>query len=182
MFFLYFSVIEDAEGYSKFEAIYNEYHAMLFKIALGITKNPHDAEDVMQNSLFAIAKDIKNIKTDNVNMLKSYLYKIVKNNALDFLRKKKSKSFGLLDDFELIQSNESTTHSIESDEQYIRLVILIKKMPTTYRDVLILHYLHEMPVARIATVLNRKKSTIKQQLIRGTKLLRKCLQEMGFHD
>lgn len=183
MLSLYLMVFEDHKNDSKFEKIYNEYKGMLYNIAFGITKNHHDAEDAMQSALFAIAEDIDNVKTDNIPMLKSYLYKIVKNASIDLIRIKKRYS-GLLniDDFLYIASDEDISSTIEGNEQYRQIVKCIIKMPSIYRDVLVLRFLKQMPTGRIARVLKRKHSTVKQQLNRGTKILRAILKEEGIHD
>ncbi len=183
MLSLYLMVIEDHENDSKFEIIYNDYHEMLYNIAFGITQNHHDAEETMQIALFAIAEDIANVKIDNIPMLKSYLYKVTKNASIDLLRSKKRASSLLnIDDFLFISSNEDISDSIEGDEQYKQIVTYILQMPSIYRDVLALHFLEEMSTSRIARVLKRKHSTVKQQLNRGTKLLRRILREVGLHD
>ena len=183
MLSLYLMVIEDHENDSKFEAIYNDYHEMLYNIAFGITQNHHDAEETMQIALFAVAEDIANVKIDNIPMLKSYLYKITKNAAIDILRsKKRSSSLLNIDDFLFISSNEDITSSIEGDEQYKLIVKYILELPSIYRDVLALHFLEEMSTNRIAKILKRKHGTVKQQLNRGTKLLRRILREVGLHD
>jgi RNA polymerase sigma-70 factor (ECF subfamily) len=180
MLSLFLMLIEDHENDSKFEAIYNDYHDMLYNIAFGITKNHYDAEESMQIALFTIAEDIANIKTDNIPMLKSYLYKITKNASIDFLRSKKRVSSVLnIDDFLFVSADEDITYSIEGDEQYQQIVKCILQMPSIYRDVLALHFLKEMPTIRISRILKRKHCTVKQQLNRGTKLLRAILKEAG---
>ena len=180
MLSLFLMVIDDHKNDSKFEAIYNEYHDMLYNIAFGITQNHYDAEEVMQIALFAVAEDIENVKTDNIPMLKSYLYKITKNASIDLLRSKKRASSVLnIDDFLFVSADEDITYSIEGDEQYQQIVKCILQMPSIYRDVLVLHFLKEMSTSRISRILKRKHSTVKQQLTRGTKLLRAILREAG---
>ena len=183
MLSLFLSIIEDHKNDSKFELIYNDYHEMLYNIAFGITQNHHDAEEAMQIALFAIAEDIENVKIDNIPMLKSYLYKITKNASIDLLRSKKRFSSLLnVDDFLLVSSSEDISNSVEGDEQYKQIVKYILQMPSIYRDVLSLYFLEEMSTNRISKVLKRKLSTVKQQLNRGTKLLRAILREGGLHD
>lgn len=174
------SLIDDNENICKFEQIYHEYHNIIYNIAFGITKNHHDAEDALQSSLFSIAKNIETIKTDNVLLTKSYIYKIVKNAAIDVLRRKKI--FINIDSLLSITSDSDIYDSIEGDEQYKSIVKHIMSMPSVYKDVLFLHFVKEMSTKQIATSLKRSHSAVKQQLARGTKKLRTILREAGLHD
>lgn len=83
-------LLDTQEKKSKFEKIYNEHHQKMINIAYGITKDEYDAQDAMHTALIAIAENINKIRTDNPTMLKSYLYKSVKNAAIDILRKKET--------------------------------------------------------------------------------------------
>ena len=49
-------------------------------------------------------------------------------------------------------------------------------MPSTYRDVLVLHYLHGFSAAKISVILQRNVLTVKKQLFRGNKLLREAIK------
>ena len=180
---LYLTLIDDHEYDSKFETIYYKYHDMIYAIAIGITKDHYDAEEVMQNVFFIIAKDIENIKTENELMLKSYLYKITKNAATDIFRAKKRRIATMdSDEIDEIVSEKELTTVIELKEQYESIIKQIEKMPAIYRDVLVLRLLHEMPIRRIAVVLGRKNSTVKQQLNRGTKMLKDILTEAKIYE
>lgn len=183
MLSLYLSSIEDHKNDSKFESIYYSYNEMLYGIAFGVTRNHHDAEEAMQTTLFAIAKDIENVNIENIPMLKSYLYKITKNAAIDILRKRRHKTSILnIDDCLFVSSNEDIHELVEGSDKYKQIVKYITDMPAIYRDVLVLHYLHGMSTSRISEILNRNHSTVKQQLNRGTKMLREILLEVGLYD
>lgn len=180
MFLTILLTIDTKEKRSKFEAIYNEYNQIMMNIAFAITKNEYDAEEVLNTALFAIAENIDKVQTDNPVMLKSYIYKIVKNAAINLLREKKKISEILSLDYCLyLIEAEETYHSIDNDEQYIRIVNRIKALPDKYRDVLVLRLLHNFTIDEIASALNRKIGTVKSQIDRGSKMLRVILEEEG---
>ena len=170
-------VLDTDEKRSKFEYIYEEYHQRMFSIAFGITKDKNDAEDALSSALFIIAEHIDDVKTDNPQMLKSYLYKIVKNAAIKIMIKKQNEPLLLdLDNFPYLSTEESEDN-IVGNCQYNELVQVIINMPYTYRDVLVLYYLHGFSVAEISDILTRKKSTVKTQLKRGTQLIKDVLEK-----
>lgn len=172
-------LLDTQEKKTKFESIYNEHHKKMMNIAYSITKDQYDAEDAMHTALLAIAENIDKIKADNKDMLKSYLYKTVKNAAIDILRKKsKTPLITSLDDVQFAD-NEELEEYVCIKEQYIILATKIKSMPSAYRDVLVLHWLHNLTVEEISVLLHRKRNTIKSQLNRGNKILKDILKEEG---
>lgn len=44
---LLFSMVENEKDLSKFQRIYDQYKNMMYWVAYDITKNTHDAEDVV---------------------------------------------------------------------------------------------------------------------------------------
>ena len=76
---------------------------------------------------------------------------------------------------EYVFENDPTS-DLESEEGYQEIVRQICRMPDAYRDVLILRYLHDLPLKQIAAVLRRNPQTVKTQLKRGTKKLREILK------
>jgi len=56
-------------------------------------------------------------------------------------------------------------------ENLKKVVSAILALDEKYRDVLSLYYLNELTVPEIAKTLSRKESTVKQQLVRGRKIL-----------
>ena len=177
------SAIDDPECVSKFEQIYNEYNCILFRVALSVTRNHHDAEDALQTALFSIARNVDRINTENPDMLKALLIKITKNAAIDLVRNKSRR--GAVIDFDSLifsPSTEDLSAKIIGDEKYADIASKIKSLPVGYRDVLSLNLLYGLSPAEIADMLNRKRATVRSQLSRGLELLKKILEEAGIND
>ena len=179
MLSLYLSIIENEKNISKFEEIYYTYEKMLFKIAYGITKNYHYAEDATQVAWFSIAERIDKIDTKNTPMLKSYLYTIIKNSCFDTLReRKKIETIIDIDKISNLCSEKNALDDIESHEQYQYILTKISTLSYIYRDVLFLYYVLGLNTKAIAKSLNKDINTIKSRLSRGNKILRKILTEV----
>ena len=73
--------------------------------------------------------------------------------------------------------DEQTFEEIIEKAEYQDVLSVIRNMDATYRDVLYLRYVSDLPVKKIASVLDRKVSTVKQQLVRGKKILISALSE-----
>ena len=178
MLSVFLQIIDTQEGKSKFESLYYAYHKKMMKIAFDILRDEHYAEEAMQNALFRIAANIDKIKTDDEHLLQSYIFKITKNASIDIARKEKNLPITLnIEDFSYISSDDDICNELIENETIISLVNTIQRMPYLQRDVLVLYLIHELTVSEIAIVLNRNKSTIRSQINRGRKILKKILED-----
>lgn len=170
--------LETKEQKSKFEKIYYDYHKYMMNIAFEITNDKFDTEEAVQTALFSIAEKIDKVNVDNPTMLKSYIYKIVKNTSLNIIKKKRKhlETVSLEQLYKNVSEN-TISDLIESEEGYLNLVKKVSSISEVYRDVLVLYYLHDLTVSDISYLLKRKKGTIKIQLQRGREILKKILKE-----
>jgi len=73
-----------------FSVFFQHYHAKLLQIALVYVSSPQVAEDVVSDVLIKLLKNRK--ETFNKENFIGYLYQCVKNQSLDYLKKKKKQS------------------------------------------------------------------------------------------
>lgn len=182
MLALFLSMIEGEEQRSKFEKIYNTYDRSLFKIALSITRDIHHAEDALQESYLIVVKIIEDIDFSEEKMVKALLYKIVKNKAIDTLRKKnldRRMILPLLDDYE---DSVNVEEQIATDELNEKLNYAISSLPQIYRDILALRYVYGFKLSRISDILQVNLSTAKTRLTRGKQMLKEKLTEEKVYE
>ena len=127
--------------------------------------NMSDSEDILQETL------IKYLKTqpelDSPEHEKAWLLRVASNlskNRLDYNR--------LRDTDEL----EETLVSQEREDLSF-LWEAVKQLPDANREVIHLFYYEGYPTAQIAKILNRRESTVRSDLRRGRKRLKKILKE-----
>ena len=63
---LLFSMVENEKDLSKFQRIYDQYKNMMYWVAYDITKNTHDAEDVVQLSLIKLIDILYRIEEEEI--------------------------------------------------------------------------------------------------------------------
>ena len=177
MISFYLSLIDDHQYDSKFERIYYAYERKMFAVAINITKDFYVAEEVLQDALIIVAKQIADIKEDNEEMLKSFLFKITKNIAIDYVRKR-NKAEKVVD-IELVEQSVSyeSNDVVEGDELYRTLVAKIQGMPEIYRDVLVMNLVYGMSKAQIANTLGKNVNTVSSRIKRGKVILKKYIKE-----
>ena len=177
MLSFYLAVIQDEKSASKFENIYYTYRQTMLNIAFAVTQNQHDAEDALSNALYAIAKNIEKIDDSNEILLKSYLFKVVKNAAIDAVRRRNNNVYANIEHIINLPSEHDVMTEVVGDEEYKSLVKTIYNMPSTYKDVLVLNLLHNLNSKEIASSLSMSVGTVKTKIRRGKKLLAEVLSE-----
>lgn len=179
MFFLYMALIEDREDQQRFERIYLGYRQRMFEVARRILQDPMEAEDAIHNALLSIAKTIQTVPTGNEQIEKTYVLTAAKNAAL-LLKEKNGHRNELQAVAELLQSSdEDLFEQIKNSMDMEFLLKSIQKLPERYREVLLLVCVQELSSKDAACVLQRKESTVRQQLRRGRRLLAELCRREG---
>ena len=152
----------------------NECKENLYKTAYAYVNDEQLALDIVQETVYKAYISIEKLK--NVDYFKTWLTRILINNALDFM--KKNNKVVYLDDskfFESIASNENI-----NTEDKICLWDAINSLEDKHREIIILKYFNDMTVTEIARVLDYPVGTVKTYLNKGLIKLRKFVGEDVF--
>lgn len=153
----------------EFTTLILENKESFYRIAYSYVRNQQDALDIVQES---IHKALIHINTlENQVSLKSWFYKIIVNNSLDFLRK--HKRLTIVDDNVM----EGLANGREDKYQNLDLQEAIDQLPDKYKTIIILRYFEDMKIEEIAKVIDENVNTIKTRLYRALKILRVELDE-----
>ena len=77
-----------------FEEIYFEHYKMVFNLALQYVQNIQDAEEITQDVFVKVFDNLNSFK--NQSSLKTWIYRISINQALDFIKAKNSQKRSFL--------------------------------------------------------------------------------------
>ncbi|WP_405099420.1 RNA polymerase sigma factor [Oceanobacillus sp. FSL H7-0719] len=153
----------------EFTTLILENKESFYRIAYSYVRNQQDALDIVQES---IHKALTRMNTlENQVSLKSWFYKIIVNNSLDFLRK--HKRLTIVDDNVM----EGLVNGREDKYQNLDLQEAIDQLPDKYKTIIILRYFEDMKIEEIAKVIDENVNTIKTRLYRALKILRVELDE-----
>lgn len=176
---LLFSMVENEKDLSKFQRIYDQYKNMMYWVAYDITKNTHDAEDVVQLSLIKLIDILYRIEEEEIgrSRCKNLLITITKNTAIDHLRKASHAPIP----FETVEKPD-TSRSAEDlyieTEDYKKLIQCIDKLDEKYTEVLRLRLLHHLSARKTAKILNISEFNVNTRLLRAKRLLAELLREV----
>ena len=171
MFLFYLSVINDDNDRRTLEYYYRTYQRQMFYAAYSVVRNESDAEDAVQNAFIGISKHVDVLLSADEDKGRGYCIKAARNAALNIVRTNDyNQSVASIDEMHFLADEKAFEEMLDSAE-YEDVLDVIRNMDNVYRDVLYMRYVMDMPVKKIAAVLDRKVSAVKQQLVRGKKML-----------
>ena len=163
-----------------FELLYLRYKNKIQYFIFNIIKDYQKAEDITQDVFFYVLKN----KVRDDHSFKYYIYLIAKSRAISYLNTEKRRS----EITERYLSNESeelekdVLDIISKNEEKKELINSIAKLDDKYKNVLYLNKIEELSYQETASILNLPLSTVKTNIYRGKKELRKILIQKGFKE
>lgn len=177
MLAFYLTLVDSEAGKSKFEIIYHKYAKRMYTMAYSVLHNHEDAEDAVHEAFIAIARNIKSIDDPASQRTLSYVLKAVKNTAINIKNKKnREPKYTYIDEIKSM-ADKDFLEMLEIQDDYNNVIKAINALDEKYSDVLYMHFVEGMQAGEIADLLGRKKATVKQQLVRGKKLLLNNLKD-----
>ncbi|MDD4297974.1 MAG: sigma-70 family RNA polymerase sigma factor [Ruminiclostridium sp.] len=176
-------VEKSAEGdIDAFETLIKSHQKKVYNIALRMTKNPEDAQELSQDAFVRAFIAIKKFRGDS--SFATWLYRITMNVCTDFLRKRNKATVVSIE--QSVYENQQTTMQLTDDEpgpdeisEKNQLKKLVKEamelLPPEHREVLILRDLLDMTYKDIANTLSINEGTIKSRINRARENLKKVI-------
>jgi RNA polymerase sigma-70 factor (ECF subfamily) len=166
----------------EFEGLVQEHLNALHRTALRITRNEHDAEDLVQE---AVVKAFRHFdQFEKGTNFKAWLFKIMMNTYINSYRKKVKEP--PMTDFASVEPvyeeivKESTQFSLEQietlrDKLSDEVSEALDRLPSEYRLVFLLAVIEDFTYQEISELLGTPIGTIMSRLFRARKMLREEL-------
>jgi len=153
---------------SALRELYHAYAKPMYNIAIRMTSCKEDAEDIVQDSFIKAFQEILHLRTPAAFC--SWLRKIVINNCLQHLRKKRVLLEPLEDDNDFHQQTEDDAWFLKFSPADVHEAV--KKLPEGCRQIFLLYAAESHSHKEIANMLNISESTSKSQYRRAKKILK----------
>ena len=158
----------------RFSRIYHANWQRMTRLAVQILGSDARAEDAVHDSFLKLIQHYEELRDRPEERITAWLLVVVKNTALDMLRKERR---------ETPLEESQWEPSVPADQgEFQALVAIIRGMPEDYRRVLELRFVAEWSVAEIARTMGLTEGTVKTRIFRGRKLLMERLREEGYLD
>lgn len=163
------------ESKDDFVRMIRAYEATMYRVAWGMLRTDEDAADAIQESIITAFRQIGQLREPRY--AKTWLIRILINECNAMLNRKRQV-------VPLYGNGEAAPQSHpRSSEDKLDLYDAIGTLVWEQREVIMLHYLEDMPLKEVGELLQISEGTVKSRLYRAREklalLLRDPLQEEG---
>jgi RNA polymerase sigma-70 factor (ECF subfamily) len=145
----------------------------LYRVALRITANPQEAEDVVQETLIKVWEQRQELGT--VRNIEAWCMQLTKNRSIDKRRLRFNQNEGLDGAYGLSSSAHTPDQQAELSDSYLQIQKLMQELPENQRMAMQLRDVDgftyqeisdtlEMPLAQVKTNIFRARKSIRNKL------------------
>lgn len=171
---------------NAYELLVKEYEKSVYNLALRMVGNSEDAADMSQEAFIKAYNSLTSFRGDS--KFSVWLYRIVSNVCLDFIRSRKRKQTMSLstedddgDSVEMDIADDTQSPERLMEKQLTRDAVRrgLASMPPIQREILLLREIQGLSYDEIAEVLNLEAGTVKSRIFRARKKLSAFFIEDG---
>ena len=161
-----------------FELLVAAYEKNVFNVALQMTGNREDAQDMAQEAFIKAYSSLSSFRGDS--RFSSWLYRIVANVCLDFKRRQSRRPSASLtvedDEGESVQldiADESQSPETLLEQKMTREAVRegLQQLPDEQRQILLLREIQGLSYEEIGEVMDLEPGTVKSRIFRARKKL-----------
>jgi RNA polymerase sigma factor (sigma-70 family) len=157
-------------------SIVHHHKDYVYRIAFLIVKDESTAKDLSQESFIKVMNKIHQYNDES--KFETWLYRLVYNTCIDYLRKN-NKPFTEINDMSEI-SYKTALEDLENNEKEIQIKHYLSKLPDKYRISIELFYYQEKSYQEISEIMEESLSNIKILLFRAKKIFKELLIKERF--
>ncbi|MGO9269275.1 MAG: RNA polymerase sigma factor [Terriglobia bacterium] len=169
-----------------FSRLYNQYSRHVYRLALNLTHDREEAEDVLQDTFLKVFLHLREFRKES--RFSTWLTRIAVNEALARLRRGAGRTQVSLDEPLKIEGEQSMPREIEdrqddAEQAYSKLELqtilskLMGKLEPMSRMILVLRYVQDVSTEATAKLLGLSVPAVKTRLLRARLKMRKGLSQ-----
>lgn len=175
---------------ARFSELAMEYMASLYSAALRMTRNPSDAEDLVQETYLKAYRAFGNFE-EGTN-LKAWLYRILTNTFINSYRSRRRRPeqteiddvedlylYRRLGGLEAVSAGRSAEEEVLEHFTEAEVKEAVEQLPEQFRLAVLMADVEGFSYKEIAEILDVPIGTVMSRLHRGRKSLQKALHDFG---
>lgn len=175
-----------AGSHSAFSELISRYDQGALRLALRLSGSESDAQDICQEAFLRAYRNLRSFRIES--SFYTWLYRIVANLCMDYLRKKQLRNEQKLvlydsngKECDLIEQLPDCRSSANPENELLRQGLgeriqrALKRLSHRERMIFELRHFHGLSLHSIGEILKTRESVVKTSLFRGTRKLRKAL-------
>jgi RNA polymerase sigma-70 factor (ECF subfamily) len=174
------------EGDQKaFETLLKKYRNLVYHVMIKMVRNPQEAEDLSQEAFIKAFNALSSFNEEFA--FSTWLMKIATNNCIDYLRKKKLRTYSIDEPIQYkeeqvqieLPDHDPTPEKTLLNEERSKLINgAIQSLPPRYRHVIVLRHQEEKSYEDIAEILKLPLGTVKARIFRAREMLNKRIKDI----
>lgn len=163
---------------NSFAGLVDRHKDRVFNLAFRITGNREEAEEVAQDAFLKAYRSLESFRMNS--LFSTWLYKIVYNTAISFIRTRKKTALSLdefpagIKDFEYENPDE-----IKAEQEYRNYLVnfAMQKLSEEERAVISLYYYEELSSEEISVITGTSRNNIKVRLFRARQRMAEIIKK-----
>ena len=165
----------DADAFAH---LVTAYETSVYRLALRMCGNAHDAEDAAQEAFVSAWKGLPSFRGES--KFSSWLYQLTTNACLDLLRReKRHRAAGPLDEQTALSGEDTPQRAAENAELRDTLQAALQELSDDHRQIFLLRQMRQLSYEEIGQLLGLEAGTVKSRLRRAKNQLREILTKKG---
>lgn len=170
------------EDIDYFACLYDRYADQLKRYIIRFSNSTEDeADDILQEAFIKVWKNLNEF--DNSLKLSSWLYRIIHNETISYMRGKQSYGKSntiVLDDQALFQFQAALEWEVDPEKISYMISRVMDRMPEKYRQFLILKFFEKLSYEEISDILKIPEGTVATRINRAKKLFKNIAEKEHF--
>ena len=157
---------------NTFEEIYDSFASELYRYVQLRISDKEAVEDVMADMFVRFWK--RQLSGQAIQNPRALLYSIAHGLIVDAYRRAGVRAHAAIEDVEesALGVEDDTEEFIARRQSYEEIVQSLDKIHPDYKDLILLHYVQDVPISEIAEIVQKKEGTVRVQLHRALKALK----------
>ena len=160
-----------------FEALVRRKTSKVYGLCCRIIGNAEDAKDISQLVFIKLWENLE--KYDAQYAFDTWLYRMVTNVAIDFMRNKQSRDNAVNSTLRLVKTAADAEQSVVVQRKEVENVFeeVSSVLSPKQKTVFVMNQIDDLPSSEIATILGCRESTVRNHLFNARKLMQVELQK-----
>lgn len=163
-----------------FRLLRDRYARKIYSNAMRAVRDHHLAEDVMQESLFQIFKDLDAVR--DASSLRSWVFTVTTHRAIDAIRRRareQGRIVNLEESPEAFDPGQLPPELTAFADDVRELNVCMAELPPKTQQAVLMRYQRGMSFEDMAKGLDEKSDAVRMRVVRALKRLRACLEKKG---
>jgi len=160
-----------------FEQLVRRKTSKVYSLCYRIIGNPEDAKDISQLVFIKLWENLE--KYDARYAFDTWLYRMVTNVAIDFIRNRQSRDNAVNSNLRLVKTAQDAEQAVVVQRKEVEAVFndVSAVLSPKQKTIFVMNQMEDLSSAEIAKVLGCRESTVRNHLFNARKLMQQQLQK-----